>query len=456
MAFPRKALILFVKYPEAGRVKTRLAKALGPERAADLYQKLLRRTLGIAADFKLSPDNQDDPDLFLFFSPPERKEMLKKTCPGPWKFVSQTDGHLGQRMDAAFRDVFGRRYEQIVLVGSDICDLRVSDITDAFRFLTKGAAVLGPAKDGGFYLIGLTSSFGEVFGFDSWSTPSVFERTVRCLGEAGLTVKMLSERRDIDKAEDLIHVRNQPFLCDQVSIIVPFVGKAVQLACLIDSIEAQLWPGDEIIMVRGDVFPEMGIGDITPNTRLLSAPRGRGVQLSHGAKSGKGNLYWFLHADTVPPPNFGYHVRKLSLATDAALGCFELSYGTSRFSLQLLARWANFRTRYLGLPYGDQGFFCSREVFERVGGFKKRYLFEDVDFVRACSKLGNIMVIPQPLHASPKKYLMRGIFRTSCKNHFLMFLYLLGMNDRRLYSLYYGGRSGRGLGRLEQGGLYEN
>ncbi|NQU14859.1 MAG: hypothetical protein HQ561_11975, partial [Desulfobacteraceae bacterium] len=86
MALPRKALIVFLKYPEAGRVKTRLGREIGLERAMNLYQKLLRRTLGIASDFKSSQDNQDDLDIFLFFSPPERKAELTKGYPGPWEF----------------------------------------------------------------------------------------------------------------------------------------------------------------------------------------------------------------------------------------------------------------------------------------------------------------------------------------------------------------------------------
>lgn len=446
MAPSRKGLIVFLKYPEAGRVKTRLGRDIGPGRAMNLYQKLLRRTLGIASDFKLSQDNQDDVDLFLFFSPPERKAILRKAYPGPWEFVPQANGHLGERMGAAFRDVFSKGYEQLVLIGTDVADLTVSDLTDAFRFLKGREVVLGPAQDGGFYLIGLTLPFEKIFRFDSWSHSSIFERTLRCVDDAGLRVRTLSERRDIDQAEDLIHIKDQPFFSDQISIIIPFVGRTVQLAPLIDSLEAQLWPGDEVIIVKGDGFPERRIEDITHNTRLVSAPRGRGIQLSHGAGLGEGNLFWFLHADTVPPPNFGYHIRKLSHTTDAVLGCFELDYGASRLSLQLVAKLANLRTRYLRLPYGDQGLFCRREVFEKVGGLRKQFLFEDVDFIRACKKLGKIMIIPQPLFSSPQRYLIGGILRTSCKNQLLMLLYLLGMNDRSLYSLYYGRGSVRGLG----------
>jgi rSAM/selenodomain-associated transferase 2/rSAM/selenodomain-associated transferase 1 len=438
MKSSRKALIVFLKYPEAGKVKTRLGRDIGQQRATNLYEKLIRRTLGIASDFKLSQDDQGGVDLFLFFTPPDRKAILRKTCPGPWEFLPQAGGHLGARMRSAFRDLFCSGYEEVVLIGTDIADLMVSDIEGAFRFLRRREVVLGPAQDGGFYLIGLSLPFEKMFQFDSWSHSSIFERTLGCLVDSGLTVRTLPERRDIDRAGDLITIKDVSLFRDKISIIIPFDGRVSQLASLIDSLEAQLWPGDEVIIVRADGFHRLKTEYITPHTRLLSAPRGRGIQLDQGARLADGSLLWFLHADTVPPPNFGYHVRKVSQASDTALGCFELDYGTSRLSLQLVARLANFRTRYLGLPYGDQGLFCRKEVFEKVGGFRNHYLMEDVDFVRACKKVGKIMIIPQPLYSSPQRFLMNGIIRTSVKNHLVMFLYFLGMNNRRLYSLYYG------------------
>lgn len=424
-------------------MKTRLGRDIGHGEAVALYQKLLRRSLGIVSDFKFSQDNVD---IFLFFSPPGREVRVRKAYPGPWEFLTQSQGHLGQKMAAAVRDLFERGYEQVVLVGTDVADLMVSDLRDAFRSLNKRVAVLGPAQDGGFYLIGLTFPVEAIFNFDSWSNSFIFERTLKCLDDSGLDVKILSERRDVDQRRDLAYIEDQSFFKDCISIIIPFSGRVIQLAPLIDSLEAQLWPGDEIIIVKGHGLPEWVTEDITPYTRLVLAPRGRGIQLNTGARLGEGDLFWFLHADTEPPPNFGYHIRKLSRASDTALGCFELNYGSSRPSLELVARCANLRTRYLKLPYGDQGLFCHREIFEKAGGFKKQFLFEDVDFVRACKRLGRIMVIPQPVRSSPRRYLMKGILRTLCTNHLLLLLYYLGVSDRRLYSLYYGGDCVKGQG----------
>jgi hypothetical protein len=250
-------------------------------------------------------------------------------------------------------------------------------------------------------------------------------------------VTILPKRRDIDKEEDLGFLEGQPSFQDQVSIIIPFLNGMRPLAGLVDSLEAQLWPGDEIILVKGDKSSEQAAGEVTSNTRLIFSPKGRGAQLNSGVGEAHGNMFWFLHADSVPPPNFGFHIRKLSQAPGFSLGCFELSFVPDLPLLKLIARWANLRTIYFNLPYGDQGLFCRRGTFERVGGFKKQFLMEDVDFVSACNKLGKLLIIPEPLCSSPQRYLRKGILRAVCQNHFLMLLYLLGVSDERLHRLYY-------------------
>ncbi len=149
------------------------------------------------------------------------------------------------------------------------------------------------------------------------------------------------------------------------------------------------------------------------------------------------NILWFLHIDTAPPPNFGYHIRKLTLIRDMVLGCFELKFNISSIPLNLIYKWANLRTKYFKLPYGDQGLFCTRRIFDKAGGFKKQFLMEDVDFVRNCKKMGKLLIVPQPIHSSPQRYLRKGVLRASLQNHFLILLYFLGVSDKKLYKFYY-------------------
>ena len=429
-----------MKYPEKGKVKRRLAREIGREKALCLFQKLVRHTLGIVSDFKMV---HRDVDTFLFYYPPEKNAEIRKAYPGTWTFVSQTDGHLGDKIGAAFDHVFQKGYGRAVLIGTDIADLIETDIEEAFEALNEDQAVVGPAQDGGFYLIGLKTRFAKAFNFPSWSNSQVCERTLQCFQDAGLRFKVISKRKDIDHEEDLVHVKDRPMFNDQVSIIIPFLGRMAQLAPLIELLETQVWPDDEIIIVK-DKSPwctnELTGSEpvnITSKTRLIFGPRGRGSQLNCGSRVAKGQLLWFLHADTLPPPNFGYHIRKLSLSPEWALGCFKIRLGRGHFLLGLISKWANFRTKYLKLPYGDQGLFCSRRIFEGVGGFKKQFIMEDVDLVRACNRVGKLLIIAQELYSSPERYLTKGVLRASCQNHLLILLYFLGINDRRLYRLYY-------------------
>ena len=430
----KKAILIFMKYPKAGRVKTRLSKSIGREQACNIYQKLVRRTLGMVSDFRHA---NSETDLFLFYYPPESETQLRKAYPGPWKFTPQMSGHLGEKMGKAFNHVFTKGYGHVVLIGTDIADIMTSDIADAFLALNENQAVLGPAQDGGFYLIGLSFTINEIFKFSNWSTPSVFERTLNGIHASAHKVRTLHKRHDIDEKKDLIYFNSNPLFQDQISIIIPYLSGTTKLAPLVDCLEAQLWPGDEIVLVKGNGSPERGAKNISPHTRLILAPKGRGNQLNHGARVAQGNILWFLHIDTTPPFDFGYHIRKLTLIRDRVLGCFELSFNTSSVFLNLISKWTNLRTKYFQLPYGDQGFFCTRRIFDKAGGFKKQFLMEDVDFVRNCKKMGKLLIVPQPIHSSPQRYLRKGVLRASLQNHFLILLYFLGVSDKRLYKFYY-------------------
>ena len=111
-------------------------------------------------------------------------------------------------MRAAFYHVFRKGYRQAVLIGTDIADMVARDIHDAFQALGGNRAVLGPAWDGGFYLIGLSSMVDRVFNFSSWSTPSVFGRTIDCFESAHIEVAIVNRRKDIDKNQDLQWLRD--------------------------------------------------------------------------------------------------------------------------------------------------------------------------------------------------------------------------------------------------------
>ncbi len=432
MGSTSKALIVFARFPETGKVKTRLAPAVGADEACRIYERLCRRTLGIAADFKRT----DHVHVFLFFTPPGKESQVRRAFPGPWEFLAQEGSHLGNCMENAFRSVRDRGCHRIVLIGSDILDLEARDLEDAFSALGRDDAVLGPSEDGGYYLIGLTRPCQAAFATDEWGTAGVCGRTARILRESGFTLRTITKRRDIDRPEDLKHIHKAGLL-KKLSVVIPTLAPPERLSPLFDRLSPVLWPEDEIVVVRGTTEDQGGIERPAAGIILARSPVGRGLQLNRGAELSSGDVLFFLHDDCVPPPSFACSVRKIFAEPRKSLGCFRLGFSPAPSLLPLIEKWANLRTRLFSMPYGDQGLFCTRETFEAVGGFRKKFILEDVDFVERCSKRGGLLVLPDTIFTSSRRYLDKGILRASMQNHRIMLLYRLGVDDVKLHSDYY-------------------
>lgn len=447
----RQALILFMRRPQAGQVKTRLAATHGDQFALELYVKLLRRTLGVCLTFQRKRPNVD---LLVFVTPAAAIPEIARDFPGPWRLLPQSDGHLGRRMDQAFTTCRHLGYRRTVLVGTDLCDLEESDLEAAFAELGRAPVVLGPAADGGFYLVGLRPVSHPAFHPETWGTSSVYARTRAAFGAAGLIVRSLAVRHDLDTANDLPRIQADPLFTSRVSVIVPTRRRPEQVQPFLDRIRTGLWPGDEILLVHpvapcpsrpGPAQPPFAACDhLHRPVRLLPSALGRGRQLNTGARAATGDLLWFLHDDCRPPAGFGYHLHHFAARPDQALGCFRLAFKPSRPELDLIAAWANLRTRVLHRPYGDQGLFCRRRTYDQIGGFQRPMLMEDVEFVRRARTLGGLTVIHDPIRTAPNRYLERGIWRASLQNHLLMLLDTLGVDDSTLYRLYYGRSPAKG------------
>jgi len=430
----RKALLVFIRYPEAGKVKKRLAREIGGQKSAEIYEKLLRRTLGVVADFQVK---NPDARVCLYHTPMDLPVAVEAKFQGAWEFCPQEGQHLGERMEGALRSAFSAGAGRAVLIGSDIADIGVTDLEEAFENVRHKTAVLGPARDGGFYLVGLDEHCAAPFRFEKWGTDDIYSRTANELRKAGFHVNRIRERKDIDRPEDLAALDRSPLFNSVLSVIIPTLSSPEKLGPLVNFLEESLWPGDEIILVRGRADGEITMCERRGPVTRIECPRGRGIQQNAGAKHATGDLLFFLHDDTVPPPNFAYLIRRECAGNEPAPGCFRLEFSPSNRLLDLIARWAGWRTAVFRLPYGDQGFFCRREVFEAVGGFRRKYLMEDVDFVRRCRKLGKPVMLPFKVKTSPERYTRKGILTASLQNHMIMLLERLAVDEKTLFSLYY-------------------
>jgi len=192
-----RCLLFFIKDPGKGRVKTRLASAIGDKMAVKLYRRFLLEML-----FTL---NRGTFLFYLCYSPENSLDNLKDWLGDHYLYMSQGGENLGEKMKNGFVEAFSMSFKRVVLIGSDIPDLPLEFIEEAFTSLREKDVVIGPSFDGGYYLIGFKDKTFSPRVFDGihWSTESVFEKTLKVLTQEGLTVHTLQPLRDIDTVEDL-------------------------------------------------------------------------------------------------------------------------------------------------------------------------------------------------------------------------------------------------------------
>lgn len=194
-------LIIFTRNPELGKCKTRLAATIGDEAALDVYTFLLNHTVSITAPIDASKR--------VYYSEKLRNNDIWDAATFQ-KHVQQGDG-LGERMQHAFEEGFAAGYEHICIIGSDMYDLTSLELDQAFIELKHHDAVIGPATDGGYYLLGLNTSNPALFKNKVWGTDTVLESTLNDLQD--LKVAVLKEKNDVDYYDDIKDIDAfQPFL----------------------------------------------------------------------------------------------------------------------------------------------------------------------------------------------------------------------------------------------------
>ena len=186
-------LLIFIKNPQLGKVKTRLAASIGDQKALEVYRKLLSKTH--QATSSLSCARQVWYSNFI--------EEDDCWAPGDYQKCLQQGSDLGDRMKNAFRQAFEDGYQGVVIIGSDCPDIKPEILKQAFTQLSQRDVVIGPSRDGGYYLLGMSSFYGRLFDGIEWSTPFVFEQTKARIKQLGLSCDTLPTLNDIDTVEDL-------------------------------------------------------------------------------------------------------------------------------------------------------------------------------------------------------------------------------------------------------------
>ncbi|MBD1999914.1 TIGR04282 family arsenosugar biosynthesis glycosyltransferase [Leptolyngbya sp. FACHB-541] len=196
-------LIVFTRYPEVGKTKTRLIPALGAAGAAALQRQMTEFTLKRVEKLAQQQDRLNSPlSVEIRFAGGDRS-LMQDWLGSRWSYQPQATGDLGERMRLAFQSAFETGSKHVVTIGIDCPELDSATLAQAFQALQEHDLVLGPATDGGYYLIGLRSLIPELFSGIDWGTDQVFWQTMTAAEAKELAIATLAPLTDVDHPEDL-------------------------------------------------------------------------------------------------------------------------------------------------------------------------------------------------------------------------------------------------------------
>ncbi len=427
----KEHLIVFTRYPESGKTKTRLIPLLEAEGAADLQRKMTEHTLlqvkRLSTSCELAVEIRYDGG---------DKNLMQNWLGQDFEYCPQGSGDLGLRMKRSLEDAFRAGATEAVIIGTDIPEITDVIIQKAFDALKRKNLVLGPAKDGGYYLIGLqkktlSQAIPDLFTGITWGAGDVLEKTIKIAKNSGLSFTLLDVLKDVDHPEDLIiwersqNTNTTVFNPNRISIIIPAINEADNIANTIESIG----PGNkkEVIVVDGESNDDtVGIAKSLGAKVITSAPP-RERQMNQGAAQATGDVLLFLHADTRLPEKFEEFVFNSFKQPKMIAGAFELRIDSPMPGLRLIERLANWRSRFLKMPYGDQAIFISSRVFHQIGGFPDIPIMEDFELVRRLREQGKIVILPVPVFTSPRRWQNLGILQTTLINQLVIAAYVMGI-----------------------------
>ncbi len=471
MPSPRKInlkLLIFARYPEPGLTKTRLIPALGPKAAARLQRRMSEGVLQTARQFlreNLAENAGGAVTIRVCFTGANSKKM-RAWLGHDLEYQRQAKGDLGRRLTQATALAFKPRLanqscdglecgiprkerrtedeiEMVMVVGSDLPDLNPAVFHQAVRELRENDLVLGPTTDGGYYLLGLKKPQPELFRNIDWGSELVRNQTLAAAARLNLSCIPLPLLSDVDRPEDLARLQSDPRFTNifyhppLLSIIIPTLNEAaalkqtlthllrdkmlINMSCRakVDppvvslSSNNHLPPAAIEIIVADGGSQDATLGEIASRAgvRFLTVAGGRAAQLNAGAAEARGVYLFFLHADSQPPIGYPELIHQALGDPATVAGAFRFQTDIDSLALRLI-EWGVALSRLGQLPYGDQGLFMEKRVFNEMKGFAPLPIMEDFELIRRLSKRGRVLTLKKPMVTSARRWQRLGLLRT--------------------------------------------
>ena len=216
---------------------------------------------------------------------------------------------------------------------------------------------------------------------------------------------------------------------------MPVLNESANLQRAIDSTQ----PSDniEVIVVDGGSSDDTCQVAAACGVKVIASSAGRSSQMNLGAAAATGEILLFLHGDSRLPLGFDRLIRQVISGMQPPIaGAFRLGIDAPQASLRWVERGVYWRSKNFQMPYGDQGIFLQAKIFEELGGFPDLPIMEDFELIRRLRQRGKISIISQPIMTSARRWLQKGILKTTLINQLMVMGYLVGVSPERLLELY--------------------
>src|ERR1051326_699546 len=363
-------LILFTRFPVAGRAQTRLIARLRAEGAAQLQREMTEHTLA-----RIWPlIERRKVKLEVRFEDGSREDMRRWLGNG-LDYLPQGNGDLGERMARASAEAFEEGAQGVIIIGADCPELDAALIERALELLRTHRLVFGPAKDGGYYLVALSTATPKIFEGVPWSTKSVLETSIARGRQLGVEAPLLPELSDVDESEDLEVWEKARHPSHAVSVIIPTLNEAKELSRTLKYASA-VRPVEIIVADGGSKDDTQRIAR-SHGTKLVICAANRAEQMNTGAAIARGETLLFLHGDTQLPEHWDDRLFAALRQPEVVGGAFGFKIRETFRGRWLTEITTNLRSRIWRMPYGDQALFVRRWIFEEMGGFHDLPIMED-------------------------------------------------------------------------------